>query len=156
MKMVWTLMAAAGLIALFAGSLVIPDGDSPVLLAGEEKAAGDKGGDKGNAKSPPYKTVAPTLVVMENVDEVFSRLYKNIGKKEIKKIKKDAQFLAELTNVIRYYKVEKDWADWAWKCRDQFVDLAAKCEKADVKTMKAAVNSIDDTCSACHDKYRDK
>jgi len=100
--------------------------------------------------------VAPLLVVMENVDAIFEDVpAKMKDKSKLKTLKKDAQFLAELFNVAFYHKTEKDWREWAAKNRDQFQKLATESEKGDEKVLKASYDAINETCDACHAKYRD-
>jgi hypothetical protein len=109
------------------------------------------------ATAQAFKPVAPLLVVMENVDDIFSSFPKKFSDKSKQKdLKKDAQFLSELFNVVAYHHEEKDWKGWATQNREQLLKLAADSEKADAKALQAAYDAIDVTCEACHKKYRDK
>ena len=122
------------------------------------------------AGEPPsdagFKPVAPLMVLMENVDDLYGEFPKIIRekdkdkdkeKKQLERLKKESQFLAELFNVSYFHKPEKDWRERAAKNREQFQKLAGQCEQGgDSKALKATIEAIDATCEACHTKYRDK
>jgi cytochrome c556 len=150
----WLSMSLVILMALVLGGLAfMPSASSK---AGEPQA--------GTAQS--FKPVAPLLVVMENVDDLYGEFPKMIRekdkdkdkeKKQLERLKKESQFLSELFNVAYYHKPEKDWQDWAVKNREQFLKLAGQCDQGgDTKSLKATLDAIDATCEACHEKYRDK
>ncbi len=121
-------------------------------------AAGTRGGsaDDGKAPAAAFKPVAPLDVVMENVDDIFSAMEKKFSGKGLKSLKKDALFLAELSNVASFHKSEKDWHDWTEQNIRGFQKLAAESEKGDAAALKATWESINKVCEACHEKYRDK
>jgi len=119
-----------------------------------------------SSEAGQFKPVAPLAVLMENVDDLYGEFPKIIRekdkdkdkeKKQLERLKKESQFLAELFNVSYFHKPEKDWRDWAAKNREQFQKLAGQCEQGgDSKALKATIEAIDATCEACHTKYRDK
>lgn len=115
-------------------------------------------GQKGAAKAAPaaFKPVAPLLVLMENVDSIFTDLKEKIAKEEYKSLKKDAQFLSELFNVASYHNPEKsEWRPLAVKNIEQLKKFAVDSDKRDRKVLEAAYSAINATCDACHEKYRD-
>ena len=139
--------AALSLIALLGGLLAMAD----------EK----EGAPKASGGGAAFQPVAPLEVVMNNVDGIFSDMDKlikkpSLEKRELKTLRKDAQFLSELFNVVSYHKGEKDWQEWSHKNLRQFQELASQTEKGDQKVLKATYDAIDKTCETCHDKYRDK
>ncbi len=121
-------------------------------------AGASRGGsaDEGKAPVTAFKPVAPLEVVMENVDDIFQGMEKKFSGKALKSLKKDALFLAELTNIASFHKSEKDWRDWTDQNIKGFQKLAAESEKGDAAALKATWESIDKVCTACHEKYRDK
>jgi len=154
MSKLWLSMSLVILMALVLGGLAFLPADHS--SAAEPQAGAASG----------FKPVAPLLVVMENVDDLYGEFPKIIRekdkdkdkeKKQLERLKKESQFLAELFNVAYYHKQEKDWQDWAVKNREQFLKLAGQCEQGgDTKSLKATLESIDATCEACHTKYRDQ
>jgi len=152
----WLSMSLVILVGVFLGGLA-------VVAARDSKASGAQA-DTVQA----FKPVAPLLVVMENVDDLYGEFPKMIRekdkekdkdkeKKQLLKLKKESQFISELFNVAYYHKQEKDWRDWAVKNREQFLKLAGQCDQGgDSKALKATLDTIDATCEACHEKYRDK
>ena len=136
-KLLLTLIATVGLIG--AGLFALDD------TAGKSESA--------------YKPVAPIDVIMENVDDIFSTFEKKVADKDVKKMKrmkKETLFLAELFNVTQFQKAEKDWREWSVKNRDQLKELSTLTEKGDAPALKSALETINKTCEACHEKYRDK
>ena len=157
-RWVWLSMSVVLVVAL--GVQVAREfgagGRQPAFAAPEDKGAGASSVDM------PFKPVAPLEVVMEKLGDMFDEMMKfgeddpKFSAKELRKFKKSAGFLSELFNVVRYHKKEKDFGDWATKNRDQFLAFAAGCDKGDMKALKELYSQIDKTCTACHDKYRDK
>lgn len=120
--------------------------------------AQDPGKSDGKPKAgQAFKPVAPLLVVMENVDDIFTDLKEKIAKKEFKAVKKDAQFLSELFNVATYHyeEKEKEWRQWSRQNLEQFQKLSGESDKKDGKALQATYDAINATCDACHQKYRD-
>ena len=152
MSKVWISLASLAAVGLIAAA-------GALLQAGSGAAA-----ETADAAAGGFKPVAPLEVVMENVDDIFAKVEKQTASKEEKKLnpkerealKKEALFLSELFNIVRFHKTEKDWSEWSTKNRDQLLALAKDSGGADAKALKAAHDSIDKTCQACHDKYRDK
>ena len=128
-----------------AGSIV---GLAAVASSGRSAAA-DEGG---------FKPVANPEILMENVGEAFDAVKDRIKEKDTKKLKKakkEALFLAELLNVAGYYKGEKDWREWATKCRDLAKKLSDDCDQGDVKSLQEQYKALEAACEVCHKKYRD-
>jgi hypothetical protein len=145
MKKLWLGVTGAVLTAVVGSLWALQPEDQK---SGQAKAEGAGGG---------FKPVAPLLVVMENVDDLFGEFPKKMKDKEkLKGLKKDALFLSELFNVVGYHHPEKDWRDWAQKNLSQLQKFASECEKGDAQALKATYDAISATCDACHDKYRDK
>ena len=67
-----------------------------------------------------------------------------------------AEALAELANVNTYHSQKEDYQAWAGQMRDTALELANEAEKpnADDAKMKKLVNTLKNTCGACHDAYQ--
>ncbi len=150
------MVSILGLAAFFSHEGVRGARSAAAASGTEDKVAG-------TALDSPFKPVAPLDVVMEKIDDIFAEFGPKLTEegakvtpKDLKKFKKDANFLSELFNVVRYHKKEKDFGEWASKNKDQFIEFAVGCDKGDLKVLKDAFERIDKTCGACHDKYRDK
>ncbi|MBI4583877.1 MAG: cytochrome c [Planctomycetes bacterium] len=120
-------------------------------LAGGAGRAEEKAGDSGG-----YKPVAPLEVVMKHADDIFGGLDKKLEKKQFLAIKKEAQFLAELSNLAAQYKTEEDFKKFANTGKDLFLQLSQASGKKDAGEVKILMDKIDKNCEACHDKYKEK
>jgi hypothetical protein len=113
-----------------------------------------------------YEPAAPVEALMEAQREHSEKIKDLIsapaGDEEKEKtrfhdLEHQAYILAELGNVNRHQPnaKKKDYLDWATALRDQSVELAGIVAKKDLAAAKAQFKKIDDTCNACHEKYKD-
>lgn len=69
-----------------------------------------------------------------------------------------AEALAELANVNTFNSEKQDYRNWAGQVRDLSMELAqaATSKPQDAAKMKQLVGALRNSCSACHDAYRDQ
>ncbi len=116
-----------------------------------------------NAAPPatPFKPAAPVAALMNGQDILFKRMRDNLDKKDAKdriaSIATDAEVLAELANVNFHHQNKADYQGWASTLRDTALALSAEAKKptADEAKLQTLTKKLDDTCLACHDKYKE-
>ena len=117
-----------------------------------------------------YKLVAPLEVVMEVTDDMFYELEKKIdaakgNARKLKSIRKDAQFLAEMGNLVSHGTYEevktdahrKKWQELCGAMKDQLLALATATMKkgAAAAEVKAPWSKAEAACDSCHETFRD-
>jgi hypothetical protein len=127
-----------------------------VVAATANAPAGEEAG-----VAPGYKMIAPLGVVMEITGEVFKRMPDRLKAgtdKDLKALKKESLFIAEIGNLAGHLDdriAKKDWQGWAEALKRKGLSLAEAAGKKDAKSFEALYKETDGTCTACHDKYRD-
>jgi hypothetical protein len=114
------------------------------------------------AKGPAgYKMIAPLDAVMGIVGEVYKRMPEKLKAgtdKDLKSLKKESLFIAEIGNLagrLEEHGAHKDWQGWAEALKTKGLSMAEAAGKKDAKSFEAIYKETDGACKACHDKYRD-
>ena len=122
------------------------------LLTGEGQATSVE------SKVAPYKMVADLDVVMGYLGDLFDEIPEKVKANRIRKIRTEAMFLAELTNVSSYskdWREENGWSGYMKSMKSDFVAMSAAAKKKDKEKVSALHKKITGTCDACHEKIRD-
>ncbi len=65
-----------------------------------------------------------------------------------------AWLLAELANVNGHHSDKADYRKWAGEVRDASAGIAKAAKEKKFDRAKALAKTMNDTCTACHDKYQ--
>ena len=112
-------------------------------------------------KTQTYKFVAPLDVVMKVADDLFVTLPEKADARKFKRVRREALFLAEISNLYRYADYEEvdsapkreEWNRYVEVIVDGFLNLAEASKKKDAEAVKTLHKTIEETCEACHEKY---
>lgn len=111
------------------------------------------------AASRPFKPVASIHGLMNGQQLLFNNIRKAVTNKDWnqrrERIEVYAEALAELANVNTYNSKKKDYQGWAGQLRDAALELAQEAEKSDADDvrMNKLLDTVKNTCGACHDVY---
>ena len=106
----------------------------------------------------PYEMVADLDVVMGYLDDLFVEIPDKVKANRIRKVRTEAMFLAELTNVSSYskeWREEKGWDDYMKTMKDDFMAMSEAAKKKDKEKVTTLHKKITGTCDACHENIRD-
>ena len=112
------------------------------------------------AASRAYKPVASMHGLMNGQAMLFKNIHEALTHKATPqrrgRIGVNAEVLAELANVNTYNSEKEDYQAWAAQLRDTALELAKEAEKSDADDarMNKLLNTLKNTCSACHDVYQ--
>ncbi len=155
---------AGGVIGMLAVALV-PAGSrgtsrglfqAPFVPAGfAAEAAQPPGGQAG------YELVAPLVNVMEVMGDVFDRMPERVkagSRRDFRALKGQSYFIAEIANLASRLKdrsSDKEWVGFATTMKTVAVSMAEAAGKPDAETFNKAYGQLKDSCSRCHEKFRD-
>ena len=100
-----------------------------------------------------YRPVAPKIDLMEWHDRAFNSMRLAIAKSK-PEAAEHAWLLAELANVNTRHSEEADYRKWAGEVRDAAAGIAKASKEKKFDRAKALAKTMNDTCTACHDKYQ--
>ncbi len=110
------------------------------------------------SKMEPYEMVADLDVVMGYLGDMFDEIPEKVKANRIRKIRTEAMFLAELTNLSRYskdWREESGWTGYMKSMKSDFIAMSAAAKKKDKEKVNALHKKITGTCDACHENIRD-
>lgn len=126
-----------------------------------EKGGQMAGDGKAQPAPEPFHPVADVHFLMEGQEIHFKGVRDALENKELRNrlglISKHAAVLAELANVNYYHSIESDYRGWAWKLRDDAMEVFKEAQKrgqVDESKIKTLMERLETTCTACHDKYQ--
>ena len=98
---------------------------------------------------------------MEVADDLFVSLPEKVDAKRFKKVRKEALFLAEVSNLYHWAEYEevdtpqklKEWNGYVKVIVDGFLEMADASKKKDGAAIKTLHEKIEQTCEACHEEY---
>lgn len=105
--------------------------------------------------SAGFKPVQPIHTMMEGQKKLRSEIQAGILDKKWKDASKAAWILAEIANVNQFQHADAEYKGYAKKMSDQCVQLAKLLRKRNEQAARDQFKKIGQTCSACHDKYRE-
>ena len=114
--------------------------------------------ERASPKVKPYEMVADLDVVMGYIDDIFMEMPDKVKANRIRKIRTEAMFLAELTNITSYSKEfakEKGWAEYMNTMKADFMAMSLAAKKKDKEQVTALHKKITNTCDTCHENIRD-
>lgn len=103
-----------------------------------------------------FTPVQPIHVMMEGQKKLRKEIQAGILDKEWKDAMKAAWILAEIANVNQYQNDHPQYKAYAKRMSDQCVKLAKLLRKRKDKEARALFKEIGQTCSACHDQFREE
>jgi hypothetical protein len=134
----------ACLVPLAFASFAIVNGAGSKVNAGE-------GGDC-------YKLAAPLDDLMGFTDDVFYEMDKKVEGKKFKNLRREANFLAEMANLLLYveeHRQNKQWLEFSGAMKTDSLKMAAAAKKKDGKRVMSLHAAVEKSCDSCHDKFRD-
>ena len=145
-------LSFALVFAAVAGFLMLLTGES------ESDAVAAQSADPVKPYKKPYKMVADLDVVMGYIDDIFMEMPDKLKANRLRKIRTEAMFLAELTNVTSYaeeFRNEKGWSEYMESMKKDFMALHQAAKKKDKENIASLHKKITSTCDSCHEKIRD-
>ena len=118
----------------------------------------DEGQATSVTKVAPYEMVADLDVVMGYLGDMFDEIPEKVKASRVRKIRTEAMFLAELTNLSSYSKDWRDengWRGYMKSMKSDFIAMSAAAKKKDKEKVNALHKKITGTCDACHENIRD-
>ena len=126
-----------------------------IALTSATLATAGEEGVKTKPAAQAFKPVQPIHEMMEGQGKLFGEIREGILDKEWKAASRSAWLLAEISNVNRYQHDDAEYKGYAKAMSAQAVELAKLLKKEDEAGSKAAARKISQSCSACHEKYKD-
>jgi len=124
-----------------------------ILLTGSLLATAEP---KPSPPSKPFKPVQPLEQMMEGQKKLFGEIKEAVGAKEWDEAETSAWILAEIANANHYQRDNAAYQGFADRVSAQCVQLASLAQKRDETAAKAMVNTIGQTCNACHEQFQKK
>jgi len=139
-------------------SVLVLCGASLVLRDGGRKAVGaETQAEAGGC----YEPVAPLSNVMEVMNDIFYKMpdrVKSAQPKDFKALKRESFFVAEIANLAGRVKdrcSNKEWVEIATQMKTAALGMAEAAGKSDGDGFKKLYDKAKESCSSCHDKFRD-
>ncbi len=122
--------------------------------AGQARAEAPSAQSKESSKAG-FKPVQSIHNMMEGQKKLRSEIQAGILDKKWRNASRAAWILAEIANVNQYQHSDAEYKGFAKKMSDQCVQLAKVLRKRDEKGARTQFKQLGQTCSSCHDKYKD-
>ena len=100
-----------------------------------------------------FRPVAPRIDLMEWHDKSFNAMRLAIAKKK-PAAAEHAWLLAELANVNGHHSDKADYRKWASEVSGAAAEIAKAAKGKNFDRAKELAKKMNDTCTACHDKYQ--
>jgi len=113
--------------------------------------------DSGDSGFKPVSTVHGLMNGQRLLLGQIGEAIENTGmKKRSEQIESFAEVLAELANINTLNSEKEDYRNWAAELRTKSLALAKEAkDNAGDDAMNKSIQSIKDTCTACHDAYQE-
>ncbi len=111
---------------------------------------------KNTQAAKPYKPVQPIEHMMEGQKKLFGDIKLALHEKDWDEASTSAWILAEIANSNHYQRDDANYQKFADQLSSQCVELAGLAEKREEAAARERVNTIGQTCNACHDQYQKK
>ncbi len=131
---------------------VLAVGAIGIGMAGDEKSAVES--------TPSFEPVMPLYALMIEQDRHFEQI-RNLIRKDREdrfgRLKQAGMAMAELANVNGYHDEaikHADFRQWTLDIKSDGMKIAELAREEKLDEIKQVAKRINNTCSACHDKYQ--